>query len=289
MRYGIGFLCSAVLSSSMLFACSGIDSVSIPRAESSDPSPMPPAGGKAHDAGATRDSSDSNSGDGSVVSIDAGTTSSGIDASFADAAPAPPVMPTLDQVLAITAKCAIASNGGFAPHEGQPAYVDICRLNGAFFWTSEMRIDCDGQASATCKNGPYFSNETALHQSDGQPLDAASLPYVVIPDPNAVFDFAKEGIALGDVVLVVYGGKMAFGIVGDTGPSGILGSASYAKAQSLGINPDPFKGGTGGGVTYIAFTGPGTVPAVVEDHSATVTLGTSLASQLVASNQATSP
>src|SRR4051812_33728956 len=110
MRYGIGFLCSVALSPSLLLACSGVDGVSIPRAESSDPSPVP-TNGSAHDAGGTRDSGNSVV-DAGVALRDAGPPV--IDASLPDAdpAPAPPVMPTLAQILAITSKCNVASNGG---------------------------------------------------------------------------------------------------------------------------------------------------------------------------------
>jgi hypothetical protein len=68
-------------------------------------------------------------------------------------------------------------------------------------------------------------------------------------------------------------------VFGDTGPSQIIGEGSYALAKSLGIDPDPLRGGTDAGVTYIVF--PGSRVAPVEDHAAAVTRGQEAARQLL--------
>ena len=297
MRSGIGFISGvsvAAVLGSMLLACGGVDSVVIPRADSDEPTATGPTGGKgATDAGKAFDSGVIGAGDvdSGVSPIDAGITELDVSQPPAPDAgpPAPPPPATLAQITAITSTCAIASTTPYAPHDGVAPYVNICKLNGAYFWTSELRIDCDGQTSSECKNGPYFQPQTALHQSDGKMLDAATLPYVVIPENSDIFNFTKAGVGLGDVVLVVYGGQMAYAIIGDTGPDNVIGSGSYALAQTLGMNPDPTKGGTSGGVTYVAFTGPSSVPAKVEDHNAAVTLGQALSAQLVANNPTTTP
>ena len=68
----------------------------------------------------------------------------------------------------------------------------------------------------------------------------------------------------------------------EEGPDNIIGEASYAMATLLGIDPDPATGGTGSGVTYIAFTGPTSVVNKIEDHAEAVRLGQMLAATLLA-------
>lgn len=89
---------------------------------------------------------------------------------------------------------------------------------------------------------------------------------------------------LGSVIAVIYNGQVEYGVFGDEGPKAIIGEASYAMAQSLGINPDPSVGGVDSGVTYIAFTGAVAVAPKLEDHPATVKLGEQLASTLLTAN-----
>ncbi|MFC7512586.1 glycoside hydrolase family 75 protein [Streptomyces thermocarboxydus] len=57
----------------------------------------------------------------------------------------------------------------------------------------------------------------------------------------------------GSVAAVVYRDRVSYAVVGDTGPTDIIGEASYAAAKSLGVDPDPRSGGAPSGVTYIVF------------------------------------
>jgi hypothetical protein len=77
---------------------------------------------------------------------------------------------------------------------------------------------------------------------------------------------------------------LSYAVVGDTGPSKIIGEGSYALAVALGIDPDPSTGGTDSGVTFIVFTGSGSVVSPIESHSAAVSLGEQLATQFVNNN-----
>ncbi len=194
--------------------------------------------------------------------------------------------PTADQLLALVATCDVASKAKYKTDDeaALPSNIDICKLPGAFFWKADMDIDCDGKTSTACNasTDPAFQNETSTTDSKGGWLDAASLPYVVVPLPSTRFDYGASGIQLGAVVAVIYGGKVSYGVFGDEGPSNIIGEASYAMAKSLGIDPNPATGGTDSGVTYIVFTGKSAVVAPIEDHSVAVTLGQSLAAKLVA-------
>jgi hypothetical protein len=195
-------------------------------------------------------------------------------------------VPTAAELLAAASACNVISSSGYKTDDeaGLPANIDVCGLTGAVFWKADMDIDCDGKETTQCNasTDPSFYAGTAASDSNGDPLDAAALPYVVIPSKSTRFDYAAAGIKLGAVVAVIYQGQVQYGVFGDTGPSNIIGEASYAMAASLGIDPDPATGGADSGVTYIVFTGAGAVVAPIEDHAAAVALGQSLAAQLVA-------
>jgi len=196
--------------------------------------------------------------------------------------------PTASQLLALTASCSEISMGDYKTDDepSAPANIPICGLTGAVFWTADMDVDCDGKESAACSlaTDPAYQPETSATDSKGDPLDAAALPFVVVPLPSFRFDYDARGLALGNVIGVVYGGKVAYGVFGDEGPSNIIGEASYAMASLLGVDPDPSTGGTDGPVTYIAFTGASALVAPIEDHGAAEQLGQTLAAKLLNDN-----
>ncbi|MEU0335870.1 glycoside hydrolase family 75 protein [Streptomyces sp. NPDC006193] len=187
-------------------------------------------------------------------------------------------------LLAKATSCRQISNGMYRTDEETAATVPVCGKNGAVFWKADMDIDCDGQRTANCNEDrdPWFQDDTAFHQSDGRPLKAETLPYVVVPSAGGIWNYSGAGIKGGGVVAVVYRDKVEYAVVGDTGPSGIIGEASYATAKALGIDPDPATGGAGSGVTYILFTNSKVSP--IESHSAAVSLGDQLARQFIAAN-----
>ncbi|WP_373462497.1 glycoside hydrolase family 75 protein [Streptomyces sp. V3I7] len=187
-------------------------------------------------------------------------------------------------LLAKVTSCSQVSHGKYRPDSGTAATVPVCGKNGAVFWKADMDIDCDGQRSAHCNEdtGGWFQPETAFTQSDGLPLKSETLPYVVVPGPSGIWNYADAGIKGGGVVAVIHGDKVAYAVVGDTGPTQIIGEASYATAKALGIDPDPVAGGTASGVTYILFKNSKVSP--IESHSAAVTLGDRLARQFLRDN-----
>jgi chitodextrinase len=192
--------------------------------------------------------------------------------------------PTAAELLAKLGSCTQASNGLFSTDSGGAATIPICRLNGALFWKADMDIDCDGVRTDVCneQRDPAFQADTSAHTSTGQPLNAKLLPYVVIPSASSRFNFGNFNIQLGAVVAVIFNNQVQYAVFGDTGPTGIIGEASFATAQSLGIDPDPATGGTDGPVWYIVFQGSNVSP--IEDHTRAVTLGQQLARQFVNSN-----
>jgi Fungal chitosanase of glycosyl hydrolase group 75 len=194
--------------------------------------------------------------------------------------------PQVAALLAKLASCDPASNGKYKTDFEFSASVPICRLNGAFFWKADMDIDCDGKRTSVCNENadPWYQNQTSAQDSHGRPLDASKLPYVVIPLPSNRFNYRNRGIHLGQVVAVIYNGKLRFGVFGDEGPSQIIGEASYAMAKELGINPDPANGGTDAGVTYLVFTGNDAVVDRLEDTAQTAAIGQQRLQRLLQEN-----
>lgn len=175
--------------------------------------------------------------------------------------------------------CAPVSRGRYRTDDGAPATIPVCGTEDAVFWTADMDIDCDGRPGPRCNSGtdPLFSAATAFQQSDGRYLSAEALPYIVVPGASEVWDHRDHGVRGGSVAAVVYRDRVAYAVVGDTGPRGIIGEASYATAEALGIRPDPRGGGAPSGVTYIVFKNSRATP--IESHASAVAVGERLARQ----------
>ena len=203
----------------------------------------------------------------------------GADAALPDAAPGDP---TATELLAAIADCTVIG-GPYMDGPGQPNDVDICGLPTAVHWTSDLDIDCDGKESPQCnlQTDPYFMAQTAATDSMGDPLDAATLPFVVFPGASARFDYRDHGIGMRTVVAVIFEDKVVYGVAGDVGPTATIGEASYAMAVLLGIDPNPRTGGSDGPVAYIAFTGTDSRVTPIEDHAAATALGITRAKQLL--------
>jgi len=194
-----------------------------------------------------------------------------------------PAAPSAADLLAKLATCT-KIGGDFATDSGGTQNIAICGLTNAVFWKADMDIDCDGKMSAQCNSttDPAYQNQTSATDSNGQPLDAATLPYVVVPLQGTRFDYSAAGLELGSVFAVIYNNHVEYGVFGDEGPSSIIGESSYRMAQLLGIDPDPATGGADSGVAYIGFTGASAVVPVIEDHDMAVQLGIAKARALLA-------
>lgn len=202
----------------------------------------------------------------------AGTDAAGVDTTRATAA----------ELLAEVRVCSRISKGRYRTDSGSAkATVPVCGTPDAVFWKADLDIDCDGRRSRACnrKTDPYYQPETAFQSSRGEPLDSAVLPHVVVPGPGKVWDYRKSGLTGGSVVAVVYRDRVRYGVIGDTGPTGIIGEASYAMAKALGIDPDPATGGAESGVTYIAFKNSRISP--IESHARARSRGAELAREFV--------
>lgn len=182
------------------------------------------------------------------------------------------------ELLAKVKNCTRISQGKYRTDQSAAAAtVPVCGTDEAVFWEADMDIDCDGQVSTVCntRTDPSFQPQTAFQGSDGTYLDSAEVPYVVVPGPGPLWNYTTAGIKGGGVAAVIYGGKVRYAVVGDTGPTGIIGEGSYALAKALGIDPDPRTGGTASGVTYILFRNSKASP--IESPAAAVTAGEELA------------
>jgi hypothetical protein len=175
--------------------------------------------------------------------------------------------PTAAELLARTATCTPASTGRYATDEGGAATINICRTGSAYHWTSDLDIDCDGITTARCSHAtdPAYFDETSFQTSTGQFFTADVTHYFVVPLPSSRFNYQSAGIRPGNVGAVIYNNKVVYAVFADEGPDDIIGEASYATAQALGIDPDPATGGTAGPATFIVFTG--TVPSPVENNT----------------------
>lgn len=153
----------------------------------------------------------------------------------------------------------------------------MCGTDEAVFWTADMDVDCDGRQSPRCnsRTDPLFSDTTAYQQSDGRYLSAEALPYIVVPGASAIWNHREHGVRGGSVAAVVYRDRVQYAVVGDTGPHEIIGEASYAAAEALGIRTDPRGGGAPSGVTYIVFKDSQATP--IESHASAVAVGERLA------------
>ncbi|MGC4940387.1 glycoside hydrolase family 75 protein [Kribbella sp. DT2] len=191
--------------------------------------------------------------------------------------------PTAAQLKERAAGCETQlSSGKYAHDSGGTRSVAVCGSGNAVHWTADFDIDCDGQRTTQCNENtdPSFQPNTSWNQSDGRPLNSAGLPFIVVPLPSSTWDYRGAGIGGATVAAVVYQDKVAYAVVGDQGPTGIVGEGSYKLAQQLGINPNPSTGGVSGAVvTYILF--PGVTAAPIENQPDALTKGESAATAFV--------
>jgi hypothetical protein len=157
----------------------------------------------------------------------------------------------------------------------------IYKLNGAIYWVSDMDVDCDGRVTpGKCDDmhDGSFQAQTAFLGN----ASAAEVPYIVIPNN---FPLGTYGIKGGQVAAIIYRGKIGYAVLGDTGPPSIIGEASYASAEMMGIPPSAVDGGINGrSVTFIQFTGPGAVPANLTSRAEAKALGEKLMMKFLQDN-----
>jgi hypothetical protein len=211
-----------------------------------------------------------------------------VPSAVASASPSPAAQvqagPTASQLLAKTNSCKQISNGKYKTDDETGKTVAICDANGAVFWKADMDIDCDGVRTSRCNENTdcCFQSDTAFHASNGKPLTADVTHYIVVPSTSSIWKYTSSGLKGAGSCAVIFNNKVLYAVIGDTGPTQIIGEASYATAKDLGINPDPSNGGTDSGVTYICFKNSTVSP--IESNSAAASVGAGKASTFVANN-----
>ncbi|MFD9214472.1 glycoside hydrolase family 75 protein [Streptomyces sp. NPDC087659] len=185
------------------------------------------------------------------------------------------------ELLAKVRSCTQISDGLFRTDADQEESIPVCGTSSVVFWKADLDIDCDGLSSPECNpdTDEYWQPETAYWDSEGYPLDSADLPFIVVPAASPLWDYGYSRIRGGTVAAVIYRDRVVYAVVGDAGPTDLIGEASHATARALGIDPDPAVGGVSSGVTYILFRDSRVAP--IESHRAAVTLGDRLARKFV--------
>jgi len=197
--------------------------------------------------------------------------------------------PTHDELLALTQSCTqLPGTTKFKTDSDAAANVSICQLNGAVWWRADADIDCDGAADPRCTVDPYYMPETSAKDSNGNFMNAAEVPFYVVPLPSNGFDPKTLGIktgwsGYGSAGAILYNGKLLYAPYADAGPTGVVGELSYAAAELLGIPSSPINGGVASGVTYIVFTGSNYIDPI-EDPAVAASVGKSLAKTLLQNN-----
>jgi len=84
--------------------------------------------------------------------------------------------------------------------------------------------------------------------------DPSQFPYVVLPQ---AFYRTHSDVKQGDLVAVLYKGRVTYAVAGDQGDGNHFGEVSVKVARELAIPSDPNNGGVPNGVTYVFFPGSG--------------------------------
>ncbi|MHC4390797.1 MAG: peptidoglycan-binding protein, partial [Planctomycetota bacterium] len=134
----------------------------------------------------------------------------------------------------------------------------------AFQYRAKMAICADGATNVTrdksqadadpaLLHDPWYQPRTAMNFA-GEPVDADSVPYIVLPPPV----YKATGAQKGDLCEVVYRGRRRYAIYAEVGPKTKIGEASMFLARELGIDDDPRRGGISAQeVTYTVLVGSG--------------------------------
>ncbi|MFE9253257.1 glycoside hydrolase family 75 protein [Streptomyces sp. NPDC007088] len=186
-----------------------------------------------------------------------------------------PARPPVDArtLLDRLGSCEEISEGRYRTDAEGPEEIPVCATGKAVYWKADLDIDCDGRPGSHCnaETDPTFQDTTAWTGRDGRPLSAERLPYVVVPEPSARWRPADSGVVGGTLAVLIHDGRLRYAVVGDSGPSDVIGEASWKAAKDLGVPADPLGGGTDTGVAYLLF--PDTVVTPLDDPAAAVAAG----------------
>jgi Fungal chitosanase of glycosyl hydrolase group 75 len=103
-------------------------------------------------------------------------------------------------------------------------------------WDAKMSLDADGSKYSRQHAGNGVDQPQTSLRIKGVSIDAAKVPFIVIPlDTSAANSFKREtGIGLGDLAAVISNGKLSYAIVADEEPSCRIGEGSMRLHEKLG-------------------------------------------------------
>jgi hypothetical protein len=158
----------------------------------------------------------------------------------------------------------------------------MCTFSGGeLYFDSKFDLDTDGSAYYT--QDPSGQKGTSCKMADGSSLDADRVNYFVLPGGLA----DQLHIALGDIAIILWRGRVAYACYGDSGPVTKLGEGSISLHRSLGHETIHHHTAQGGGtlinegisgVITIVFPGSGNGHAL--SNTAMEALGKPLFAQL---------
>jgi hypothetical protein len=108
--------------------------------------------------------------------------------------------------------------------------------DNTIFFDAKMSVDADGSDYAKKRDGDGVNQSETSLKIGGKSLDAAKIPFIVVPQNEATATSFKTetGIGLGDIAVVIYKDKIVYAIVADEGPSCRLGEGSMNLHEKLG-------------------------------------------------------
>jgi len=140
-----------------------------------------------------------------------------------------------------------------------PRYLAVLP-GGELYLDSDLELDTDGWPGGALTGEETWNADTSLHTQDRQPIDANSVPYIVLPLPTGWSQ--QFGISMGDYAAVIFRDRLCFAVFADLGPKNRIGEGSLALLRALGaerLRPDGtvINAGMGPGVITIVFPGSG--------------------------------
>ena len=131
--------------------------------------------------------------------------------------------------------------------------IDIISYDGIIAFTSVARSCDDGILTPEQRARRSDTHLDTL--ANGWKINPYDIPYVVLPLGDQ--SFSEFDVKLGDVIAVIYGGKVVYGLFVDRGPAYRLGEVSMRIQQELFGNSNPKIGHDDYDVIYVVFPGSG--------------------------------
>ncbi|SAK66656.1 Fungal chitosanase [Caballeronia calidae] len=143
-------------------------------------------------------------------------------------------------------KCTRAGQLLSKPHPRKNTAILKLR-DGTILFDAKLSLDTDGpgtiQGDSTRQLTTSLTYSDSKYRKYDKYLNAGAIPFIVVPPTLRT----RAQIEIGDLAAVVSGNRIAYAVVGDSGPAYNLGEGSLKLHQELGHNvcteTDPLTGG----------------------------------------------